>query len=192
MLPHAFRSTLCSVFVLIDVNSAKGSRMPDLDHIRGEIERMRVQVGRQRKEILSLQRAGIATGSAEALLERMRARYSFFVAGYVVMPEHVHLLLSEPDRGLLADGLQGLKLSVVRRAKQNPFWQRRYYDFNVFTEAKRIQKLGYMHWNPVKRGLVERPEDWPWSSCRFYQTGEPGRVSIDSSWRDPVPAAESI
>jgi hypothetical protein len=45
--------------------------MPDIDFIRGEIERMRVQVGRQRKEILSLQRAGISTASAEALLERM-------------------------------------------------------------------------------------------------------------------------
>ncbi len=43
---------------------------------------------------------------------------------------------------LLAVGLQGLKLSVVRRAKQRPFWQPRYYDFNVFTEAKRIEKLG--------------------------------------------------
>ena len=128
----------------------------------------------------------------ERSLESIRGRYQFVVAGYVVMPEHVHLLVSEPDRDLLADGLQGLKLSVVRRAKQNPFWQRRYYDFNVFTEAKRIEKLGYIHWNPVKRGLVDRPEDWPWSSCRFYQTGEPGRVSIDSSWRDPVPAAESI
>jgi len=45
--------------------------MPDLDYIRSEIERMRVQVGRQRKEILSLQKAGIATGSAESLLQRM-------------------------------------------------------------------------------------------------------------------------
>ena len=45
--------------------------MPDLDYIRSEIERMRVQVGRQRKEILSLQKAGVATSSAEALLQRM-------------------------------------------------------------------------------------------------------------------------
>jgi putative transposase len=107
------------------------------------------------------------------------------VVGYVVMPEHVHLLVSEPDRDLLADGLQALKLSVVRRSKPRPFWQPRYYDFNVFREAKRIEKLGYIHWNPVKRGVVERPEDWRWSSCRYYQTGEVGRVSIDSSWRDP-------
>jgi len=45
--------------------------MPDIDFIRAEIERMRVQVGRQRKEILQLQRAGIPTASAEALLQRM-------------------------------------------------------------------------------------------------------------------------
>jgi hypothetical protein len=45
--------------------------MPDIDFIRGEIERMRTQVGRQRKEILSLQRAGIGTASAETLLQRM-------------------------------------------------------------------------------------------------------------------------
>ena len=48
--------------------------MPDIDFIRGEIERMRAQVGRQRREILLLQRAGIATASAEALLGRMQAK----------------------------------------------------------------------------------------------------------------------
>lgn len=45
--------------------------MPDIDYIRAEIDRMRVQVGRQRQEILQLQKAGIATASAEALLQRM-------------------------------------------------------------------------------------------------------------------------
>jgi hypothetical protein len=48
--------------------------MPDIDFIRGEIERMRVQVGRQRKEILQLHRAGIGSASAEALLSRMLAK----------------------------------------------------------------------------------------------------------------------
>lgn len=48
--------------------------MPDLDHIRAEIDRMRVQVGRQRKEILQLQRAGISTASAELLLGRMHTK----------------------------------------------------------------------------------------------------------------------
>ncbi|MCU1310433.1 MAG: hypothetical protein JWO20_1558 [Candidatus Angelobacter sp.] len=45
-----------------------------------------------------------------------------------------------------------------------PFWQARYYDLNVWSERKRIEKLRYMHRNPVKRGLAETPEDWEWSS----------------------------
>lgn len=48
--------------------------MPDLDYVRREIERMRIQMGKQRKEILQLQRAGIGTASAEALLSRMEAK----------------------------------------------------------------------------------------------------------------------
>jgi putative transposase len=127
--------------------------------------------------------AAAARDLFEDALEKAHLRYRFDVIGYVVMPEHVHLLLSEPRRGLLGVGLQGLKLSVVRRSRKRPFWQARYYDFNVFTAAKRFEKLHYMHMNPVERGLVERPEDWRWSSCRSYQTGERGRVTIDSSWR---------
>ena len=114
----------------------------------------------------------------EDALARMSYCYEFEVVGYVVMPEHVHLLVSEPGKGLLSVGLQALKLSVAKRAGQRPFWQARYYDFNVFTSAKRFEKLHYMHSNPVKRGLVASPEDWPWSSCRYYQTGEQGRVKI--------------
>jgi putative transposase len=105
-------------------------------------------------------------------------RYEFEVLGYVVMPEHVHLLLSEPGKDLLAVGLQALKISVSKRSEERPFWQARYYDFNVFTNAKRVEKLWYMHANPVKRGLVEKPEDWAWSSYRYYLTGEQGRVKI--------------
>ncbi len=61
---------------------------------------------------------------------------------------------------------------------QRPFWLARYYDFNVFSQRKVAEKLRYMHANPVKRGLVEKPEDWRWSSCRYYQTGEQRRVKI--------------
>ncbi len=58
-------------------------------------------------------------------------------------------------------------------------WQKRFYDFNVFTECKRIEKLRYMHWNPVKRELVQEPEQWPWSSYRSYAFGEEGTVRIN-------------
>jgi putative transposase len=118
----------------------------------------------------------------ESSLECTRRRYSFVVVGYVVMPEHVHLLVGEPLTGMLAGALQALKLSVARRRTERPFWQARYYDFNVHTEAKRVEKLRYMHRNPVVRGLVAKPEDWAWSSFRHYATGHEGTVEIESHW----------
>jgi putative transposase len=119
----------------------------------------------------------------ENALERTRGHYRWEIIGYVVMPEHVHLLVSEPDGEILATALQALKLSVARRSQRSRFWQTRYYDFNVFSEGKRIEKLKYMHWNPVRRGLAENPEDWQWSSFRHYRDGELGRVKIESAWR---------
>src|ERR1700678_15101 len=62
------------------------------------------------------------------------------------------------------------------------FWQARFYDFNLWTTKKRREKLRYMHRNPVKRGLVESPEQWRWSSYRFYCLGESGPVRINGGW----------
>jgi putative transposase len=120
----------------------------------------------------------------ERALEQARISYGLGVIGYVIMPEHVHLLLSEPDRGSLAMALKSIKQSVARRLvkRGEHFWQERYYDFNVRTAKKRIEKLRYMHRNPVKRGLVEKPEDWRWSSFRNYASGEEGTVEIESPW----------
>ena len=118
----------------------------------------------------------------EDALERIRCRYEFEVVGYVVMPEHVHLLVSEPWSHSLATGIQALKLSVARRSEQTPFWQARYYDFNVYTESKRVEKIAYMHSNPVKRGLVEASEEWPWSSYQLYRSGQQGKVQIACAW----------
>jgi putative transposase len=121
----------------------------------------------------------------ESSLERVRQQYGLLVYGYVVMPEHVHLLVSEPERGTLARAMQSLKQSVARtRALRaaDPFWQARYYDFNVWSERKFVEKLRYIHRNPVERGLVARPEDWAWSSFRHYATGETSAVQIESRW----------
>jgi putative transposase len=118
----------------------------------------------------------------EEALERMRSRYELCVIGYVVMPEHVHLLLSEPRFEPLAKALHALKLSVSKLSHQHPFWQARYYDFNVYTARKHVEKLRYIHRNPVHRGLVARPEDWRWSSFLHYATGEQGVVEIESFW----------
>jgi len=122
----------------------------------------------------------------ELNLEQVREWYGFYVTGYVVMPEHIHLLVSEPERGTLALVLQMLKQNTSRRLREftkgSPFWQERYYDFNVWSENKRLEKLRYIHRNPVKRGLVERPEDWEWSSFEHYTSGMEGVVQIESQW----------
>ena len=118
----------------------------------------------------------------EDALQRIRRRYPFVVAGYVVMPEHVHLLVNEPARGLLSKSVQALKLSVSVRSRQRPFWQAHYDDYNVPDHDKLVEKLRYIHRNPVKRGLVSKPEDWKWSSYRHDQTGVRGTVEIESEW----------
>jgi putative transposase len=118
----------------------------------------------------------------EDALERVRQRYLFVVSGYVVMPEHVHLLVSEPQRALLSKAIQALKLSVSMRRRERPFWQAHYYDFNVSEHEKFVEKLRYIHRNPVRRGLVAKPEDWQWSTFRHYQTGIRGTVEIESEW----------
>jgi putative transposase len=136
-----------------------------------------------RREPLLAERDGYAV--VERMLEEVRVRYEFVVAGYVLMPEHVHLLVSEPKRDLLAVALQVWKQEssrLLKRDSEKQFWQRRYYDFNVRAEKKTVEKLKYMHRNPVVRGLVARPEDWAWSSYRHYLTGMCGTVDIESHW----------
>jgi putative transposase len=134
------------------------------------------------------------------ILEETRQRYRFVVVGYVVMPEHFHLLISEPETKTPSTVMQVLKQRsaqalLPRRKRRDPrqralfgdeskraFWQSRFYDFNVWTTKKRVEKLRYMHRNPVKRGLVASPEQWRWSSYRHYQLGEVGPVRINVGW----------
>ncbi len=88
----------------------------------------------------------------EKTLERVRRWYNLQIFGYVVMPNHVHLLLDEPKKSTLAMALQMLKQISSRRLRTHtdgePVWQKRYYDFNVSTSRKRVEKLRYMHRNP--------------------------------------------
>jgi putative transposase len=119
------------------------------------------------------------------------------------MPEHVHLLVSEPQRATLSTAIQALKLGFVRSlpgpdpmsrkkgetwgtlrdsaSTPRHFWQARFYDFNVWTEKKRIEKLRYIHRNPVTRGLVDSPEKWKWSSFRWYLCRKIGPVKINDT-----------
>ena len=133
-------------------------------------------------------RTYLATAAAkctfETALERVRRSFGLCVYGYVIMPNHVHLLLSEPERSDLSAAIKSLKQGIARRliGTAEHFWQKRYYDFNVRTYDQFLEKLRYIHRNPVKSGLCARPEDWPWSSFRHYATGFEGRVEIESEW----------
>ncbi len=136
-----------------------------------------------------------------AVMEQVRRRYRFVVVGYVVMPEHVHLLFSEPERGNPSAVMQAIKQGFARRllrrlrSRADPrqgtlwstaletghVWQRRFYDFVVFSEKKKVEKLRYMHRNPVVRGLVLEPGQWSWSSFRHYAEGERGVVLVNET-----------
>jgi putative transposase len=137
-------------------------------------------------------------------LEQMRRRFAMCIYGYVVMPEHVHLLVSEPGRAAvpqvrvrcldaklatLAHAMHYLKLSFAKQFRSRTgavdsgsFWQKRYYDRNVRDEREFMEKLRYLHRNPVKRGLVKQPAEWKWSSFRHYALREIGVVEIESQW----------
>jgi putative transposase len=133
---------------------------------------------------------GKARESFIAALERARLRYRFCIYGFVVMPEHVYLLISEPEHATVANAIQSLKISSSKRSaadreckgRRAPLWQRRYYDRNIRDYGQFVEKLQYLHRNPVKRGLAERAEDWTWSSFRHYALGEDCGVEIESQW----------
>ena len=95
----------------------------------------------------------------EQELELVRRWYGYAVAGYVVMPEHVHLLIGEPECKSLSVVLQMLKQITSHKLGRNNlpcFWQIRYYDFPVWSERKRVEKLRYIH--PESReAWVSRP-----------------------------------
>jgi len=113
------------------------------------------------------------------------------------MPEHFQLLLWPSEQANPSQIMRRLEgrtakfiLKNLRQNRQHPWcektlgrlklpatvhdeahyrvWQRRFYDGNVWSEKKRLEKLNYTHNNPVMRGLVNEPGDWPWSSWRFY------------------------
>src|SRR5208282_1513028 len=109
-----------------------------------------------RRRSLFLSEASKAT--LESALERVRRSYKLCIYGYVIMPEHVHLLLSEPRRETLDVAIKSLKQGVSRRliGDGEHFWQKRYYDFNIRNGRQCSQKLRYIHRNPVRRELCAR------------------------------------
>ena len=126
----------------------------------------------------------VSKNTLEQVVEKARQTHDLAIYAYVLMPEHVHLLTNEPEIRSLASFLRVIKgeSSKLLKGSREKFWQSRYYDFNTFTSGKFVEKVQYIHRNPVTRGLVSRPEDYRWSSFNHYATGEPGPIEIASHW----------
>jgi putative transposase len=132
-----------------------------------------------------------------------RRRYQFKLFAWVVMPEHVHLMVRPAPGGTMTQALHALKTSVARHAlagwkdvaalnghdrSHHPcavegrprFWQRGGgFDRNVRNVGEFRREVRYTHRNPVERGLVERPEQWRWSSVRWWMGRRDGELECD-------------
>ena len=124
----------------------------------------------------------------EILIETIRfyqERGDLHVLGYVVMPEHVHLLLI-PLKGTISDVMRNIKAysatTIRQRAKiDSDVWQNSFYDHIVTGRRDFESKLNYMHENPLRRNIVDRLDSYPYSSyINFYTDREPVlRIELD-------------
>ena len=142
------------------------------------------------------------------VLDDLRHEFGFLLIGWVLMADHFHLLLQPRSAETTSRIIQQLKqrtayriLQILQKGQRDAecrkmlarfrlpdtvhdqahyrVWQRRFYVMNVFSETKRLEKLNYMHANPVKRGLCSSPDQWPWSSFRFYFVEDTSVLRMD-------------
>ena len=121
-------------------------------------------------------------------------RQSATCVGFILMPDHVHQIVWFPETGQLSRLMHGWKRRTsyeIRKWQKrinfrylqetssgDPLWQRRYYCFEIYSEAKLEEKLRYIHFSPVRAGLVEKTVDWKWSSARWYEPGKSVGVAL--------------
>ncbi|MBL7141444.1 MAG: transposase [Planctomycetes bacterium] len=106
------------------------------------------------------------------------------VHAFVVMANHVHAVISETGAGL-KDAIRDFKKWVwheMSAAGNGPLWERRYDDNAVRSAREMKQVIEYDHNNPVRIGLVRRPEDYFWSSARNYAGLTPVAMEVDMAW----------
>lgn len=126
----------------------------------------------------------------------------FQLIAWVVMPEHVHMMilpspghpvsrvmsaLKRPFAEVVVGRWRELKAGVLHRITGDGgrarFWQPGGgFDRNVRDEAELFREIAYIHENPVERGLAEKATDWAWSSARWYAGQREGTVGVDRPW----------
>jgi putative transposase len=131
------------------------------------------------------------------ILNGQLLKHSGRCIGFVLMPDHVHAIIWLPTADCLSEFMkQWKRLSSLRirqfseshtekyaaKIDKTPIWQAKYYAFNLYSRRKLEEKLGYMHENPVRAGLVTCPCEWRWSSARYYELGK--SVGVKVGWLD--------
>ena len=104
---------------------------------------------------------------------RMRKKHGFLLTAWVFLPDHWHAIIHPPYPLTISTALKSVKTSSliginVRRREAGELWQERFFDRTLRTVREYHEKVEYLHLNPVRRGLVQRPEHWKWSSMREY------------------------
>jgi putative transposase len=155
----------------------------------------------QRLPLLSRDRSRNWVANA---VQEARTKLDFDLWAYVIMPEHVHLLIRpRQEQYRMERILAALKRPVSSRAKAyllatgNRAWLERLtvregqevvfrfwqtgggYDRNLWNDRPIQEVIDYIHANPVRRGLVSRPTDWIWSSARFWAGDLSGSLMMD-------------
>jgi putative transposase len=136
-----------------------------------------------------------AKGIVVSTLHDQLKKHAGRCAGFVIMPDHVHAIVWFLDSDKLSPFMKQWKRCSSILIKKNqkkylvqyrttfdekePVWQRKYYSFNLYSSAKIEEKLAYMHNNPVTKGMVAQPEEWPYGSARFYMLGQSVGLPIE-------------
>ena len=140
-------------------------------------------------------------------LNYYRHQYDFRLLGYVIMPDHVHLIIWPQGHGSISEIMRDFKkytaVRLIRQASvegrdawlaafahagvktgrsKNKVWQDGFWDKIVYTEKFLRQKLNYIHRNPCRTGLVASPGEYPYSSYRNYAVGDNSLIEIDMDW----------
>jgi putative transposase len=121
----------------------------------------------------------------EEILFRTVRDKSVFMMGYVIMPTHVHIIAGSKEGGpgisRFMHSLKGrVRIELIDKGK---LWQDRFDDLVLTTEEQFYIKLGYIHNNPVKSGLMEDPGDWEFSSYLDWEKRDSSRgIVFDFEW----------
>ncbi len=121
-------------------------------------------------------------------LNSARTKHRFKLWGYVIMPEHVHIVMMPPDNMKLGLVIREIKSKMAREyfavigtsvIGSRTFWKRRCYDHNCRSRDTVLEKIEYCHRNPVRRGLVQAPNAYKWSSYNWYQGSRNVPLAMD-------------